>query len=162
MSNLAFVSPAQARPENGFVPRAASQLARALAGAEGIRDVSLLRKLEVRGPIAAIDVEADVIPITPDRSLIVCDDADGAAALPERVSDNVVDVTAAFAGIEVEGETLLRRLTDLALDRLPAAGKVADVPALVRRDGVRFQIFFPQEYGDHVVATVRDAQEGVR
>ena len=161
MSDLAFVSPAEARPENGFVPRAASPLARALAGAEGIRDLSLLRKLDVRGPIAAIDVEADVIPITPDRALIVCDDADG-AALPERVSDNVVDVTAAFAGIEVEGETLLRRLTDLALDRLPAAGKVADVPALVRRDGVRFQIFFPQEYGDHVVATVRDAQEGVR
>jgi hypothetical protein len=160
MSDLAFVSPTEARPENGFVPRAASPLARALAGADGIRDLSLLRKLDVRGPVATIDVEADVIPITPDRALVVCTKDGG--ALPEELAGTVVDVTAALAGIEVEGETLLRRLTDLRLDRLPAVGKVADVPALVRRDGPRFQIFFPQEYGDHVVATVRDAQDGVR
>jgi hypothetical protein len=161
MSELAFVSAAEARPDKGFVPRAASPLARALAGAEGIRDLSLLRKLEVRGPIAAIDVEADMIPITPDRVLFVCD-PDRGDALLERLQGTIVDVTAALAGIEVEGETLLRRLTDLGLDRLPAAGKVADVPAIVRRDGVSFQIFFPQEYGDHVVATVRDAQDGLR
>lgn len=158
MSELAFVSPGEAGPENGFVPRAASPLARALARAEGIRDLSLLRKLDVRGPVAAIDVEADVIPINPARALVVC----GPDTLPERLPGTVVDVTAALAGIEVEGETLLRRLTDLPLDRLPAAGKVADVPALARRDGDRFQIFFPQEYGDHVVATVRDARDGVR
>ena len=161
MSELAFVSPAAARSEDGVVPRAASPLARALDGSEGILDLSLLEKLELRGPIAAIDVEADVIPITPDRALVVGDD-DRGGAVRERLPGTIVDVTAALAGIEVEGETLLRRLTDLALDRLPAVGKVADVPALVRRDGVRFQIFFPQEYGDHVVATVRDAQDGVR
>jgi hypothetical protein len=157
MSDLAFVSPAEARPENGFLPRAASPLARALAVADGIRDLSLLQKLEVRGPIAAIDVEADLIPITADRALVV-----RGAALRERLPGTVVDVTAALAGIEVEGETLMRRLTDLALDCLPAVGKVADVPALVSRDGARFRIFFPQEYGDSVVATVRDAQDGVR
>ena len=56
----------------------------------------------------------------------------------------------------------MRRVTDLALDRLPAAAKVGDVAALVARDGNRFRIFFPQEYGDSVVATVRDAQEGLR
>jgi hypothetical protein len=155
MSELAFVSPAEARPEDGFVPRAASPLARALEGADGIRDLSLLRKLEVRGPVAEIEIEAEVIPITPQRALVVDTDDGG---LP----GTVVDVTAALAGIEVEGEALLRRLTDLALDRLPAAGKVADVPALVRRDGDRFRIFFPQEYGDHVVATVRDTQDGLR
>ena len=38
----------------------------------------------------------------------------------------------------------------------------ADVPALVTRDGNRFSIFFAQEYGDSVVATVRDAQDGIR
>jgi hypothetical protein len=161
MSDLAFVSPVEARPENGFVPRAASPLARALAGADGIRDLSLLQKLEVRGPIAAIDVKADLIAITAERAVIVCDD-DRGAALREHLPGTVVDVTAALAGIEVEGETLMRRLSDLALDRLPAAGKVADVPALVSRDGARFRIFFPQEFGDSVVATVRDAQDGVR
>jgi hypothetical protein len=161
VSELAFVSPAESRSENGFVPRAASPLARALAGAEGIRDLSLLPKLEVRGPVGAIDVDADVIPITPHRALVVCD-SDRGAALRARLPGTVVEVTAALAAIEVEGETLMRRLTDLVLDRLPAVGKVADVPALVRRDRGRFQLFFPQEYGDHVVATVRDAQDGVR
>ena len=161
MSDLAFVSPAEARPENGFVPRAASPLARALAGADGIRDLSLLRKLDVRGPVADIEVEAELIPVTPDRALVIADE-DGGAALPQGLPGTVVDVTAALAGIEIQGETLLRRLTDLALDRLPAVGKVADVPALVRRDCDRFRIFFPQEYGDHVVATVRDAQDGIR
>jgi hypothetical protein len=39
---------------------------------------------------------------------------------------------------------------------------VADVPAVVTRQDERFRIFFPQEFGDSVVATVRDAQEGLR
>jgi hypothetical protein len=161
MSELSFVSPDEARPENGFTPRATSPLARALAGADGIGDLSLLGKLEVRGSISAIDGDADVISITPHRALVVCD-AGHVSAVRGRLPGTVVDVTAALAGIEVEGETLMRRLTDLALDRLPAAGKVADVPALVTRDGARFRLFFPQEYGDSVVATVRDAQDGVR
>ena len=74
---------------------------------------------------------------------------------------SVVDLTGAFAGIEVEGETLMRRLTDLDLDELPAAGKVADVPAVVSRQGQRFRIFFPQEYGDSVVEAVRDIEKGL-
>jgi len=161
MSELSFVSPDAAHGENGFAPRASSPLARALAGSDGILDLSLLGKLEVRGPIDEIDVDAAVIPTTPDRALVVCD-AGRSAALRASLPGRVVDVTAALAGIEVQGEMLLRRLTDLPLDRLPAAGKVADVPALVTRDGNRFSIFFAQEYGDSVVATVRDAQDGIR
>jgi hypothetical protein len=150
VNELAFLS------LHAVADRAASPLARALEGAQGIRDLSLLGKLEVRGDVEAI--EGDVIRVTPERALVVGD----VAALRAHLSGTVVDVTAALAGIEVEGERLLRRLTDLALDRLPAVGKVADVPALVTRDGDRFRIFFPQEYGDSVVATVRDAQEGLR
>ena len=152
MTELAFLSV-------GDAPRAMSPLARALAGAEGIKDLSLFGKLEVRGDVDAID--GDVIRITPERALVVCDLAD-VGALRTQLPGTVVDVTAALAGIEVEGEQILRRLTDLALDRLPAAGKVADVPALVTRAGDRFRIFFPQEYGDSVVATVRDTLEGLR
>jgi hypothetical protein len=161
MSELSFLSLDEARAENGFEPRAASPLARALAGADGIGDLSLLGKLEVRGPLSAIDADADVISITPHRAIVICD-AGRVSVLRKSLPGMVVDVTAALAGIEVEGETLMSRLTDLALDRLPAAGKVADVPALVSRDGARFRIFFPQEYGDSVVETVRDAQDGVR
>ena len=160
MSDLAFVSPAEARPENGFVPRATSPLARALAAADGIRDLSLLRKLDVRGPVADIEVEAELIPVTPDRALVITDE-DGGAALPQGLPGTVVDVTAALAGIEIQGETLLRRLTDLALDRLPAVGKLADVPALVCRDGDRFRIFFPQELGHYVAEVVLDTLDGL-
>jgi hypothetical protein len=160
VNELAFLSVGTAAADNGFKPHAASPLARALEGSEAIRDLSLLGKLEVRGE-TDVDVDAEVIRITPERALVVCD-RDRAASLRTRLPGTVVDVTAALAGIEVEGERLLRRLTDLALDRLPAAGRVADVPALVTRDGDRFRIFFPQEYGDSVVETVRDAQDGVR
>jgi len=140
-------------------PRLSSPLARALAGSDRIRDLSLLGKLEVRGDVDA--TVGDVMRITPDRALVICD-LDDAPALRAQLPGTVVDVTSALAGVEVEEEQLLRRLTDLALDRLPAVGKVADVPALVARDGDRFRIFFPQEYGDSVVAAVRDVQDGLR
>jgi hypothetical protein len=159
VSELAFLSP-DAGQADGFSPRAVSPLSRALGGSE-IVDLSLRGKLEVRGAVGEIDVEAEVIPITPERALVVCDPG-RAGALRPRLPGVVVDVTAALAGIEVEGEQLMRRVTDLSLDRLPAAGKVADVPALVTRRDNRFRIFFPQEFGDSVVATVRDAQEGLR
>lgn len=154
MSELAFISP-------GGAPTA-SPLARALAGADGIRDVSSLGKLEVRRVDAAgLDVDAEVIRITPTRALVVCP-PDRRAEVRRSLAGVVVDVTGALAGIEVESAELMRRLTDLDLDALPSAGKVAGVPALVTRDGGAFRIFFPQEFGDSVVAIVRDVQEGLR
>jgi hypothetical protein len=62
----------------------------------------------------------------------------------------------------VQGESLLRRLTDLDLDALPAAGTVAHVHALVLRDeGETFRLYFPQEYGHSVAEAVIDAAEGL-
>lgn len=161
MTDLAFLSPDQARPEGGFTPRLASPPARALAGASGIRDLSLLGKLELRGDVDSIDVDADVIRITPTRALVVCA-LEECSALRSSLPGIVIDVTGALAGIEVEGETLMRRLTDLNLQNLPTTGKVAGVPALVARSGARFRVFFPQEYGDSVVAMVRDLMEGLQ
>ena len=65
MSELAFISPGSARPEGEFTPRASSPLARALAGAKGIRDLSQLGKLEVRGRevIGGLSDDVEVIPI---------------------------------------------------------------------------------------------------
>ena len=72
---------------------------------------------------------------------------------------------AGLAGIELEGpkvETLLRRLTDLRLDALPAVGAVAHVRALVAQAGAnRYRIWFPQEYSDYLAEVVLDAAEGV-
>jgi hypothetical protein len=153
VSELAFISP-------GTAPTA-SPLARALSGAHGLRDLSLLGKLEVRGPTGGLTLDAQLITITPGRALVVCEPAD-AAALRDSLPGTVIDVTSALAGIELEGPELMRRLTDLDLGALPAAGKFAGVPALVSPSDVGFRVFFPQEFGDSVVAIVRDAQEGLR
>jgi hypothetical protein len=153
VSDLAFLAP-------GAAP-AVSPLAHALAGATGIRDVSLRGKLEVRGEGAGrLEVGAEVIPITARRALVLCDLAER-DELRRALEGLVVDVTAAYAGVEVEGATLLRRLTDLDLDRLPAAGKVAGAPALLTRDEDRFRIWFPRELGASVVERVRDVLEGL-
>ncbi len=73
---------------------------------------------------------------------------------------------AGAAGIEIdtpEAERLLRRLTDLDLQALPALGAVAHVPALVVREAPdRFRLWFPQEYSDYVAEVVLDAWEGLR
>lgn len=161
MSELAFISPGAARTEGDFTPKAVSPLARALAGSEGIRDLSLLGKLEVRNAdVAALAAGAEVIPITPRRALVVC--------APERVAELrrglpglVIDLTGALAAIEVDDPRLLSRLTDLDPDSLPAAGKVAGVPAIVTSSESAFRVFFAQELGDSVVETVRDLQDGL-
>jgi hypothetical protein len=150
MTDLAFLS-LSAAP-------ATSALTRALAGATGIRDVSHLGKLEVRGGRAPDGVEA--IRITADRTLLVCD-PERVAEVREAAGGFVLDLTGALAGIEVAGEQLLRRLTDLDLDALPASGKVAGVAAVLTRDGDTFRILFAQEYGRSVVELVRDVQAGL-
>jgi hypothetical protein len=153
VSELAFIAPGEAP--------LVSPLARALAGASGIDDLSLLGKLEVRrADPGALPPGASAIRISPERTFVLCP-AEQRAGLRRALPGFVVDVTAALAGIGVEGEQLLRRLTDLDLGALPAAGKVAGVPAFVTRDGDVFGIFFAQEYGASVVERVRDVQEGL-
>jgi hypothetical protein len=164
VTDLRFLSPDQADP----VAVWRSPLERALAGSDsslGIRDVSRTGKVEVRGEIAELEVEgAEAVWITPHRALVVCD-YDEAAEIRRRLSGRflAIDVTGALAGLEVRGERLMRRLTDLDLDNLPAPGPVAHVQAIVIRDADdTFRIFFPQEYGHYVAEVVVDAAEGLR
>ncbi len=160
MSDLSFLSPDAARRESGFEPRLASPLARALAGAQGVRDLSGLAKIEVRGELDALPQDADLIRITATRALIVCPSERG-AALRRSLPGRVFDLTAALAGLELCGEQAMRRLTDLDLEALPAAGKVAEAPAFVFRAGDTFRIFFPQEYGHYVAEVVLDTLAGL-
>jgi hypothetical protein len=158
MTSLAFLSPDLARAGDGFEPRLTSPLARALAGDTRVRDLSLLGKLEVRGDVDALDVDAELVRIGPNRALVICD-YDRCAQLRTRLA--AIDMTAALAGLELEGERAMRRLTDLDLDALPAVGKVAEAPAVVLRDGDRFRIFFPQELGHYVAEVVLDTLDGL-
>ncbi len=161
MSELAFLSPDRVRSVDLFDPRFASPLARVLAGTEVVRDLSHLGKIEVRGDVDTIDVDAEVVRITPRRALVLCA-YEHCADLRARLPGTVIDMTGALAGLELEGEQPMRRLTDLDLEALPAAGKVAEVPALVLRDGPRFRVFFPQEFAHYVGEVVLDVLEGIQ
>ncbi len=164
MSELDFLNRPKILAE--FRPRARSPVERALQDADpalGIEDISLSTgKLEVRGELDELDVEAELVRITPKRALVLCpvEDSD---ALRSRLADRglfVVDRWGALAGLRVTREHVMRRLTDLDLDGLPATGAVAHVRALVLRDGEGFRIFFPQEYGHYLAEVVVDAAKG--
>jgi hypothetical protein len=163
VSELEFLSPDRAHSGEGFDPVFRSPLERALRGAPaGIADLSRLGKLEVRGEIGSLDL-GEVVPITHRRALVLCD-YDDTSRLRERLRERfeaVFDVTGALSGLGLRDERLLRRLTDLDLDALPAAGAVAGVPAVVARSGDAFRIFFPQQYGDSVAEAVLDAAAGL-
>jgi hypothetical protein len=160
VSRLAFLSPDEADAD---VPRV-SPLRDADSAA--FTDVSGLGKLEIRGDVEQLEAEAgeDLIPITPRRALLVVDGPTRAAR--ERLSAAgylVYDMTAALAALEVEGEALLRRLTELDLDTLPASGSIArGTPALLERRGAdRFRLFVPQELGRFVADVVTDMHAGL-
>lgn len=151
MTRLAFLSPheAEAAP--------ASPLAHLRSAA--FSDVSALGKLEVRG-----GVPDGAIPIGPDRGLVIVDgdpraERDRLTAAGYRV----YDLSSALAGLEIEGEQLMRRLTELDLDALPAVGSIArGTPAIIERTGpARFRLFVPQELAQYVAEVVDDQAEGL-
>lgn len=170
MSELAFLSPALA--ETGY----RSPLERALADSE-LRDLSPLGKLEVRRALDLAELEEqslghvpnghvegtvpprlEIVRIATNRLLILCE----AAAAPALAAQlDAVDASAALAGLALDGEQLMRRLTDLDLEALPAIGAVAGVQCTVLRDGDEFRLFFAQEYAVHVASVVIDAAEGL-
>ncbi len=161
MNELAFLSPGLASADGGFEPVQRSPLERALRAAPaGVRDLSLTGKLEVRGGLDGLELGggAEAVAITPDRALVLCPPGDVERHLRELRAQarSAVDVTSALAGIEVTGERLLRRLTDLDLEALPAVGAVARVPATVLRHEDEFRIFFPQEYADYLAEVMLD------
>jgi hypothetical protein len=122
-------------------------------------DVSHLGKLEVRG-----GTPEGAIPIGPDRALLVVD-GDVRETRDRLTADGlrVYDMTAALAAFEIEGEELLRRLTDLDLEQLPAIGSIArGTPALIEQRGERFRLFVPQELGHFVAEVVEDMAQGLR
>jgi sarcosine oxidase gamma subunit len=111
-----------------------------------------LRILEVRG-----GVPDGSIAIGADRALVVGEDAG------ELDGYRVYDMSAALVAIEVEGAELMRRLTELDLDALPAIGAVArgTTAVIERLEGDRFRLLVPQELAQFVAEFVADASEGL-
>ncbi len=160
--SLDFLSPDLASSDAVW----SSPLERALAHAPAdVEDLSRTGVLEARGELDGLDAGgAEVVRLTPDRALVLCP-FEEAGRLRTRLAGagrTVVDLSAGWAGLQVRGEALLRRLTDLDLDALPAMGSLAHVHALVIRDeDDTFRLYFPQEYGHSVTEVVLDAAEGL-
>jgi hypothetical protein len=152
VTRIAFLSPSSA-PFVSPVARAAG---------EGVRDVSHLRKLELRGALDGIRPAPGEVLLryAPSRALLV---GDGPGESPSFAGVRVYDMTAALAAFEFDGEDALRRLTDLEPAQLPAAGSIArGTWALIeaRAEG-RFRVFVPQELGHYVVEVVLDTLRGL-
>jgi len=160
VTHLDFLSPDLATADAVW----RSPLERALAHApEGIEDLTRTAVFEVRGNLDGL--EGEVVRLTPERAYVLCP-FEEAGRLRTRLTGAgrlVVDVSAGWAGLRVRGERLLRRVTDLDLDALPAVGALAHVQALVLRDDAEtFRLFVAQEYGHHVAEAVVDAARGLR
>ncbi len=163
MTHLDFLSPDLASSDAAW----RSPLERALAHAPaGFEDLSRTGVLDVRGELNGLDSgDAEVVQLTPERALVLCQ-FDAAGELRRslaRVGRHVVDVSAGWAGLGIPGnETLLRRVTDVDLGRLPAIGSIAHARTiLIRPDNETFRLYFPQEYADYVAEVLIDAAEGL-
>ena len=153
MSRLAFLSPHEADVTGVSPLRHVPDTA--------FTDVSQLGKLEVRGDVVGL---AGAIPLGPGRALLVLDgDVRSERDRLVGVGYRVYDMTAALAALEVEGEDLMRRLTELDLDALPAIGSIArGTTALIeRRGGEHFRLFVPAELGQFVAEVVTDMARGL-
>ena len=158
----AFLSPSRCAEGTTTSP-----LRRALDGTDTalVRDLSLGGVVEVRGNVDALVPRAgeELLELSPGRAFLFTSDDPADAA--ERVRAGGVlayDATGALAGIAIASEQVVRRLTDLDLDRIPTAGPFARVTALFRRgpDGW-FEIYVQQELGHYVAEAVLDALAGV-
>jgi hypothetical protein len=160
VNELAFLSPGRASAEAAW----RSPLERALREAPAeISDLSLTGKLEIRGDLPKSVKGGELIRITSTRGLVLCDFTKTVALLEQLSADYfAIDVSASLAGLSVRGEQVMRRITDLDLDALPAAGAVSHVQAIVTRDGDSFALWFGQEYSDYLADVVIDAWEGLR
>ncbi|CAN5170668.1 hypothetical protein BH09ACT13_BH09ACT13_12390 [soil metagenome] len=162
MSSLEFLSPSRCLPET-----LASPLARALpgVGSDGLGDLSADGKVEVRGDLDLVEPRdgEQLVRLTRRRGLLLVDgDPVEAVEWLRALGLRAYDLSGGLAGLAIEGEQLLRRLTDLDLDALPTAGGFARIGAiLVRDEGERFRVYFPQELGHYVAEVVLDTLAGL-
>ena len=158
----AFLSPSRCEPGTHESP-----MRRALAGADPglVEDLWLDGKVELRGDLELVETLAGerLVRLSPRRGLLLTSE-DPADRVDQLRAAGLLayDATGALAGISLAGERAMRRLTDLDLDALPAAGPFASVPAVVLREGgERFRVYVAQELGHYVAEAVLDALEGL-
>jgi hypothetical protein len=159
---LAFLSPSSCA--EGTV---GSPLRRALEGTdpEVVRDLSLEGIVEIRGNVgvAVPGAGEELVRLSPRRAFLFTDGDPVAAAERARAAGALAyDATGAYAGMAIANEQVVRRLTDLDLERIPAAGPFAHVTALFRRGADGWvRVYVPQELGHYAAEAVLDAIAGL-
>ena len=159
VSDLAFLSPGRASAEATW----RSPLERALQGAppRHLRPLARPGRSRSAATLPKSVKGGELVRITPNRGLVLCDFTKTVELLEKLSKDHfAIDVSASLAGLSVRGEAVMRRITDLDLDALPAAGAVSHVQAIVTRDGDSFALWFAQEYSDYLAEVVIDARGG--
>jgi hypothetical protein len=160
--SFSFLSPSRCAEGN-----TASPLRRALEGAdpEVVRDLSLEGIVELRGDVDAVPTRSgeELLRLSPRRGFLFTDDDPVDSVARARAAGVFAyDATGAYAGVAVADEEVVRRLTDLDLERIPTAGPFAQVTALFRRDADGwFRIYVHQELGHYVAEAVLDAIAGL-
>ena len=136
-----------------------------LGDPEQVRDLSLEGIVEIRGTVSAASPAAgeELVTLSPRRAFLFTGDDPAEVVARVRAQGALAyDATGALAGLAIASEQAMRRLTDLDLDSIPAAGPFARVSALFRRgpDGW-FHVYVQQELGHYVAEAVLDALAGV-
>jgi len=175
VSTLDFLSVDAARPQGRFRPLARSPFLRRLGG--GVEHRGWLVPTETGGN-AAVTVR-DVTHVhrvreSSDGVLVEFEPGDEREPVvvgwlwngEDRPPEDALGMSAGYGVLELDGpkvDTLLRRLTDLDLERLPAAGAVAHVRAILIRDGEHtYRLLVEQELADYLLEVVLDAIEPLR
>ena len=119
----------------------------------------------MRGNVDAVSPGAgeELVRLSPGRAfLFTADDPADVAERLRAAGALAYDATGALAGVAIASEQVLRRLTDLDLERIPTAGPFARVTAVFRRgaDGW-FHVYVQQELGHYVAEAVLDAIAGL-
>jgi hypothetical protein len=161
--SLSFLSPSRCEPE-----ALASPLRRALENADpaAVRDLSLEGIVEIRGNVDAfVPLRGEeLVRLSPRRAFVFTgEDPLEAVARAREAGALAYDASGALAGMAVASERVLRRLTDLDLERIPTAGPFARVPALFRRDADGWIcVYVQQELGHYAAEAVVDAIAGLQ
>jgi len=161
------VTPSFLSPSRSAEGAVTSPLRRALEEADpaAVRDLSLESVVEVRGDVEAVPLRSgeELLRLSPRRGfLFTDDDAVDAVARARAAGVLAYDATGAYAGLAIASEQVMRRLTDLDLDRILPAGPFAHVTALFRRDADGwFRVYVHQELGHYVAEAVLDALAGL-
>jgi heterotetrameric sarcosine oxidase gamma subunit len=175
VNTLDFLSVDAARPQDRFRPLARSPFLRRLGGgsehggwlvpgetggndAVSVRDVTHLHRVHESSDGVLVSFE----PGDEREPVVVGWLWNG----EERPPEDALDLSAGYGVLELAGPkvaTLLRRLTDLDLERLPAAGAVAHVRAILIHDGEQtYRLLVEQELADYILEVVLDAIEPLR